>query len=198
MNIFETIESNLPNMDGWCSVEKGKVLAMLVLATKPAVCVEIGVWGGRSALPVALALRQNGSGKLIAIDSWSPQASVEGYDKANSDWWKEQDHEAIYQKFLNTISRHQVGGFVEVVRSKSDDYALQTECQYLHVDGQHTIQALNDVERYATKVSLHGIVVMDDIEWSGGGVAKAVERLKEIGFQELFKLGTGAVFQRTK
>ncbi len=196
MNIFEQIETTLPNMDGWCSVEKGKVLAMIVLAMKPSLCVEIGVWGGRSALPVALALKQNNSGKLVAIDAWSPKASVEGYDEKNADWWREQNHEIIYQKFLDLIHKNNVANFVSVARMKSDDYDLSKEIQYLHIDGQHTIQALTDVERYAVKVSKHGICVMDDILWDGGGVIKAVEKLKEFGFQELFKLGTGAVFQK--
>jgi predicted O-methyltransferase YrrM len=197
--IFDRIECTIPNMAGWCSVEKAKTMAMLVMAMKPKVCVEIGVFAGRSTIPVAMALKENGGGKLIAIDAWSAMASIENETEQNREWWgKRVDYQAIYKAFLNSIELAGVSYYVSAFKLKSDSFDPPVRIDFLHIDGSHTIQAVKDVERFACKVPVHGIVVMDDLDWDGGGVLKALEKLKEMGFQELFKLGTGAVYQRIK
>ncbi len=75
------------------------------------------------------------------------------------------------------------------------------EIDLLHIDGQHTEQAVKDVDRFARNVRRGGICCMDDIEWANDGdqqVKAAVERLKELGFVEKYPVGTGAMFVRTK
>jgi predicted O-methyltransferase YrrM len=71
--IDDLFERQLP---GWCTKEKAYTLASLVIGTRPAVIVEVGVFGGRSFLPMALALKELGKGMAIGIDPWSPAASV--------------------------------------------------------------------------------------------------------------------------
>ena len=190
------ITALVPVMDGWCSIEKANDLALAVIKSHASVSVEIGVWGGRSLIPMALAHQEQNQGIVWAIDPWSSLASVEGYDAANSDWWGKQDHEMIYQRFLASARAHGVEKFIKIVRQKSDAIEPPPVIDVLHVDGQHTEQAVRDVERFASRVRVGGFCFVDDIGWSGGGPAAAVEKLLTMGFVKLFDRDTGAMFER--
>ena len=79
-NLFDDIEQVDSKLGhGWCTLDKMNVLASLIVSTRPQVVVELGVWAGRSLIPMALALRYNKVGKAIAIDPWDSKASAEGY-----------------------------------------------------------------------------------------------------------------------
>lgn len=195
-NLTHKIATVVPTITGWCSVEKAQDLALAVLKTKSSISVEIGVWGGRSLVPIALAHKEQKHGVVWAIDPWSPTASTEGYDKVNADWWGAQNHELVYQNFIATLAQHGVADFVRVIRRKSDDVIPPDKICLLHVDGQHTDQAVKDIERFAVKVVIGGYVFVDDIQWSGGGVGRAVEKLLSMGFVKVFDRDTGAMFQR--
>ena len=61
--------------------------------------VEIGVWGGKSLVPMANALRANGSGKIYGIDPWDNQESIkEIMNEANLEFWNRADHSSILDK----------------------------------------------------------------------------------------------------
>lgn len=197
LNLFNRIELALDqNPHGWCDNTKAQALACMVVALRPEVSVEIGVFGGRSAIPIALAHKEIAHGILYAIDPWSAQASCEGYENVDQEWWSKIDHEAIYNFFNGQINLLGLQNNVRVVRLKSDAVIPPTNIGLLHVDGQHTDQAVRDVERFAANVINGGLVVMDDLNWTGGGVMRAVAKLKEFGFRQMYDLGTGAVFQR--
>ena len=60
----------MSQLEGWCSEDKAGILIDLIVKYKPQVIVEVGVWGGKSLVPMANALRANGSGKIYGIDPW--------------------------------------------------------------------------------------------------------------------------------
>jgi predicted O-methyltransferase YrrM len=189
-------ESIKCSLHGWCTIDKARTLALLVTALKPAVTVEIGVYTGKSAIAMALAHKFVEQGHVLCIDPWSVEASVEGYDQANKEWWASVDHEEIYKEFINRIIQFGVTAQIEIVRNKSDYVEPPIRIDLFHCDGQHTDQAIRDVERFASRVVPGGITVMDDIEWGNGEVKEAARKLIAMGFIELFRLGTGAVYQR--
>lgn len=190
---------------GWCPLRKAHDLAMAVLVLRPKVVVELGVWGGKSLLPMALACQSIGSGKVYAVDPWSAAASIENYDKPNVDWWGKQDHEAVYSAFVNSVRELALDTVVEIARVKSKNFSPKADIDLLHVDGNHSEVALADVNRFAPVVRIGGLVCMDDVGWSTGGVptvAKAVAKLLKLGFTELYRTkvegeGEWAFFQRT-
>ena len=196
--LFERIAEVLPPLDGWCELDKANALAASVLALRPVVSVEIGVFGGRSLVPIAMACEAIGSGIVIGIDPWSPDASAEGYTDENQRWWSSIDHEAIYQKFLRNLTVLGIESRVTVWRAKSDEVIPPATIDLLHVDGQHTDQAVRDVRRFASNIRLGGLCCMDDIAWVGGGVRRAVDVLEALGFVRLYDIGTGAMFQRCR
>lgn len=194
--LADRITAIIPTLGGWCSVEKGHDLARAVLDLSSAVTVEIGVWCGRSVLPMALAHKHQGSGTVWAIDPWSSKASVEGYDAVNAEWWGKINHDDILHQFKRTLKAYDVESVVNIVRAKSDDVEPPKGIALLHIDGQHTDQAVKDVERFAANVITGGMVFVDDIAWSGGGVGRAVEKLLAMGFTKKFDRDTGAMFER--
>lgn len=184
--------------DTWCSEEKAEALAMCVAALRPQLVVEIGVWQGASLLPMLLALRHNGTGRAIAIDPWSPAVSVVGEVAANVEWWSRADHDVAFRKFGARMETLGVAHLCEVWRKPSDDGAPPEGIGLLHVDGSHTEQAVRDVNRFAANVRVGGMLMLDDCNWSGGGVLRAHERAIELGFVDLYPLGTGCVMQRLR
>lgn len=195
---FQHIERTLPTLAGWCELAKATDLAAAVMALRPSVIVEVGVFGGRSLIPMALACESVGKGKVIGVDPWNNNASAEGYDGANHTWWGNLDHEAVYQHFMAAVAALGLQHRVQICRSKSDDAAVPESIDIFHCDGQHTDQAVRDIERFATKVRVGGFCFTDDDDWDGGGPAAACKRLLELGFVPLYKCGTGTAFQRTR
>lgn len=195
--LFSQIEQVVPTMHGWCSVEKAHALASMILALRPEIVVEIGVWGGRSFIPMALALKEVGRGTAIGVDPWSSQASAIGQDAENEKWWGHiAPHEDVFQNFMKHVRELGLESCVHVIRQSSNDYTPPSKIGLLHIDGNHGPQAIHDVERYGPNVIRGGLCVMDDLNWSGGNVLRASAKLKELGFRELYPLGTGAVYQR--
>lgn len=209
MDIEMLLDLHRPNrLEGWCDVAKAQRLAAIVLALRPTVTVEIGVFGGRSLLPMAMAHAVIGHGVAIGIDPWSKAASLAGMEGVNKEWWDKLDHELIYQGFMRSANRLIADGWVNVFRGTSDEAIANDREKFrgtdsrlvfvpevidlLHVDGNHSEQAVKDVDNYATRLRPGGILVMDDIDWA----AAAAARVRELKFSFLYALGTGAVFQR--
>jgi len=203
MNIYQQIEdwiNGTPNPDGWCSAEAGKLFAACAMALRPAVCVEVGVWGGRSAIPVALALKEIGRGTLLAIDPWAASESIKGQTKEDGDWWKNQEmHDQVFERFMKTVYHFGVQNCVQVIRKKSDDVKVPEEISFLNLDGNHRDQALVDIKRFTPHVRVGGLVHLDDIGWAGDFVRKGAEWMKQNGFISLYGVDSrGEMFQRIK
>lgn len=176
---------------------KAHTLAALVLALRPALTIELGIWQGASFLPMALAHRAIGVGRLIAVDPWSATASIQG--QINPDdvkWWSEVDHERAYQTFVTALAEEGLSGIVEIVRATSDEYVPPDGIGLWHCDGNHGEQAIRDVQKFAPKMESGGIIVMDDLDWRGGAVRKACMALESMGWIEMYPLGTGSVWRR--
>ena len=191
----ERIAALVPRMDGWCTVEKGCDLALAVIKLRAAVSVEIGVFGGRSLLPIALAHQGQDFGVVWAIDPWNPAASVIGQNEVNANWWGHCDHETIYQRFLAHVKTQGVDRYVKIIRQESDSVEPPPVIDLLHIDGNHSDQTIRDVSRFASKVRPGGFCFVDDLHWAKG-VETAVDNLLAMGFVKLFVRDTGAMFQR--
>jgi FkbM family methyltransferase len=200
--LFAEVEVALPEGGDWCSQEKALGLVTLIVGLRPKVVVELGVWMGGSAIPMAIALRHLGFGKLVAVDSWSPEASVAGMEEANAHWWGETigvaGHETAFQVFVSRLKKHKIGARCVVRRERADQAAVPAAIDLLHHDANHGPQAFEDIERWAPAVRVGGFLVLDDVEWSGGHVGRAKARAIELGFVERYPLGTGCVMQRVR
>ena len=194
------VEDAAPEGGDWCGVDKAVRLASLVLEHRPEVVVELGVWRGGSALPIAIALRHLGVGQLVAIDAWDVEASVAGQEGVNATWWRslgDEGHERSYQMFLRRLKKHAIEPYrCEVLRQRSDEASVPPIIDILHHDANHGPQVVVDVERWAPSVRVGGILILNDLGWPGGHVRRARDRALELGFIEQYPLGTGVVMLR--
>jgi predicted O-methyltransferase YrrM len=73
---------------GWCKPEKADILIDLVAELKPVLAVEIGVYGGASLIPIALAMRDYECGRVIGIDPWRTEDCLKNMTRPeNRKWW---------------------------------------------------------------------------------------------------------------
>lgn len=191
-------------MHGWCEPAKQLTLANLVLAIKPKVILEIGVWGGMSLIPMAIAARANDQdpelqmAKIYAVDPWAAFESAKGQEGEDLKWWRDDmgqpQHDLVYAGFIGKLMELGLREYVSVQRMSSGEFPSPEEIGLIHIDGNHGPQAVKDVQKFCPQIPSGGICVLDDLNWNGGNVGKAAEWLKSNGFMELHPLGTGACY----
>lgn len=199
------IIAKLPKFYGWCSVAKSQRLIELVLTTKPSLCVEIGVFDGSSLFPVALALKEIGSGKIIGIDPWNLENSMEGMKGNHLDWWRTVDHNRVCTLANNHRVNLSVTNHCEFIRKSSAnaiDHFSNGSIGMLHIDGNHTTDAcMRDAVLYLPKVSKDGIIVCDDLSWMDNGIPSVrnmVNWLMDNGCSFLSLVGNCVILKRTR
>ncbi len=185
------------SMHGWCTVEKANKLYELIKESKPSLVVELGVFGGRSLVPMALAAKENGKGIVLGIDSWSKQASLEGAnDAANDDWWSKVDYEKIYNNCIHQIESRKLEN-CGLIRMKSLQIGLafcDNSIDVLHQDSNHSeLITTREVELYMPKLKQGGYWISDDTDWST--VKKSVEMILQY-CDEVFDGGTFKIFRK--
>jgi predicted O-methyltransferase YrrM len=150
---------------------------------KPAIAVEIGSARGKSACFIGMALKENGSGRLYAIDphtrtEWNDSESVDTYD--------------IIRDHLEKLALSDV---VTIVRKRSIEMpdSLPTPIDLLFIDGDHSYEGVKaDWAAYRPRMSPFGLVVFHDTIWdlkrndkwyrSDIGVPRFVEDLRQQGY----------------
>lgn len=187
---------------GWCGVEKSLAMAALILRTRARHVVEIGVYGGRSLLPQALALAYAGRGTIVGVDPWTKLvASDAGDDAANRAWWADVDIAGAKQACLEAIARHGVGNAVELLECRSTEAWLRIAAgiDILHIDGGHAAAVASaDAEAGYAKLAPGGHVWLDDVDWSGVGGARdfLAARCESLGVFENDDLGRYALYRK--
>lgn len=166
---------SMDQLEGWCSKLKAGILVDLVLMLKPETVVEIGVFGGKSLVPMAVACKAIQKGTVYGIDPWSTECSCEGMDGVNYDWWGSIDHEAIYQHLSQKVVQFGLSEQTFLIRSTSENAPYLGTIDILHIDGNHSEQtAVFDVCKWVPHVRTGGVVIMDDINWAGPKIAAQI------------------------
>lgn len=174
----------MAQLEGWCSDLKATTLVDLVLKTKPEVIVEIGVWGGKSLVPMACALKANKKGTIFGIDPWSSFASTEEvHEEANRNFWARADHEWVMRGLMGKIEQFDLNDRIVLIRNSSENAPIISGIDILHIDGNHSEKAsYSDVIKWVPLMKSGGWIIFDDMTWFEKGVfttAKAVKWLDE-------------------
>lgn len=182
-SVKSSIEQSLPGMHGWCTPEKGKRMAALVyemIVRKPdgvPLCVELGVFGGRSLVAMALALKDQECGRVDGIDPYAADAALEGTnDRENAAWWSTIDFEAVAQSAQDAIDRLGLTAYARIVRQRSVDcvssYADES-IDVLHQDSNHSEEvSCREVELWLPKMRHGAYWIFDDTDWSSTRTAQ--------------------------
>lgn len=206
--IMTEIETTMLEGGSWCSFDKATTLAAILVALRPKVVVELGVWSGGSAIPMAIALRHLGEGQLIAVDAWSAEASTSGQEDAHLKWWGEtmgdEGHKLAFETFVGRLEKHGVtSDRCKILRQRTDEATVPAAIDVLHHDANHGPQAVADIARWAPSIRVGGFLIIDDLDWPGESLPLAPRYVRlardhaiALGFVELYPLGTGCVMQR--
>ena len=185
----QNIERASRNLHGWCTLEKALALAELILEIIQRKVIEIGVYGGRSLIPMALALHQVGHGKVYGIDPWSNQAALEGdVGKENADWWNTLDLEMIHRSCMSALRAENLEDWAVILRCRSQDCVeLFPGCQILHLDGNHSeLVSCRDLDLYLPALQADAYLWFDDADWAttskaGARLDQELTRIKQVG-----------------
>lgn len=157
-------------LEGWCTQEKAEYIAELVLNNKPVRVVEIGVFGGKSVIPMALAAKQYG-GRVWAIDPWSKQAALEGsISIEDAQWWGSVVNlDFIYSGFVGAVNKFDLLSTIATLRMTDEQAIHHFEDEsigVLHVDGNHTPEVSRRyITQWGAKIKPGGYLIMDDTDW---------------------------------
>lgn len=163
------INSVLPTLEGWCTVDKALTLYNTILTIKNPICVELGVFAGRSLVAIAKATKKM-DGKCYGIDAWSKEASVSGTnDDINNDWWSNIDYNYFYNYTKNIINTEQLESYCTILRNKTNEVVeifQDNSIDFLHQDGNHSEEVtVEEVNRWYNKVKVGGYWAFDDSDW---------------------------------
>lgn len=169
-HISDAIFNYLPHLDGWTTPERGCEMAEKILETQARVCVDIGVFAGRSTIAMGFAARQLTDSIVYGIDPWKIDSAVEGDNvEENAKWWKERSKlEEMHQQTMHSIWSHRLDQWITIIRSPSQYvHQLFPVIDFLNIDGQHSeIASCRDVELYVPKLRSGGFCTFDDSSWA--------------------------------
>jgi hypothetical protein len=161
----------LPLLEGWCTTEKAVNFIDLVLEVEPDVCVEIGVFGGRSLFPVAYTLKFLDHGVIYAIDPWDKFECLKYFDPVENQfdiiWWGKLNLNYIYGSYFAMLRKYDLEKHCITLKMTSERAASEIDTiDILHIDGNHSEEtSLSDVRLYLPKVRSGGYIWMNDSSW---------------------------------
>jgi len=158
----------------------------LVRSLKPKVVVEIGSARGRSTCFIGTGLKENGAGKLYAIDPHTKTA------------WNDLESVDTFEILQGNLKKLKLESQVEILRQTSDAAAAgwTRQIDLLFIDGDHSYDgAMRDWELFSPFVQPFGSVVFHDTLWDlkpdpkyarpDMGVPRVVDELRMAGYPVL-------------
>lgn len=178
-------------LQGWCWNKKALAMAELVLKEDPFTVVEIGVFGGKSLIPQAIALKElQVPGVIFGIDPWKKECALEASDDpANNEWWDKVNLDEILSGCSKAIWDNNLDDVCCLMRSPSGVAVrafIVDEIEILHIDGNHSeAVSTTDVIKWLPRVAPGGHIWFDDFLWPS--TAKAIALL-ELGCDRVLEL----------
>lgn len=197
--LADQIIKAIDKMEGWCTNEKALYLAGLIIDRAPSKVVEIGIFGGRSLIPMAMAMKAARSGEVWGIDPWSVSAATEGDNgTVNDQWWAGLDLEKIYTGFISEVIKNGLTKDCRWMRCKGEEaihYFRKGSVDILHQDSNHSeLVSCRQVEQWEKKMSKNSVWVLDDTDWPSQ--AKAMDLIISYGFVPIHSTGQYMAFER--
>lgn len=180
-HIEDAIYNYIPHMQGWSTPERCKEMAERILETQATICVDIGVFAGRSTISMGFAARELGTSHVYGIDPWKIDSAVEGDNvEENAKWWKERANlEQMHWETMQMIWSHRLDPWVTIIRNASQYvHQLFPFIDFLNVDGCHTeVASCRDIELYLPRLKKGGYLMFDDSDWQS--TQKALSMIEE-------------------
>lgn len=183
------IDAQLTSLPGWCTPHKAKRIMRIAFETASFSgerAVELGVYGGRSLVALAMGFKLAGGGSIDGIDSWSGEDCLEG-DQSDVDkklWGQDTDYEALVKHTIDGVKRFDVQDFARVVRKRTADALGDYEdgsLDLIHLDSNHSeLVSCRDVTAWLPKMAKRSVWIADDTNWPS--IQRALGMLEAAGF----------------
>ena len=165
--------------------DSANLLYGFVRSMKPETCVEIGSARGKSACFIGMALKENGRGKLYAIDPHTTTA------------WNDDQSVETLSVLQSNITQLGLDNQVSILRTTSEEAARQwtRSIDFIFIDGDHSYEGVKrDWELFLPHIKPFGLAVFHDTIWdlapsehsrTDMGVPRFVDELREKGYPVL-------------
>ena len=158
------------SLEGWCTLEKAQRLYDLVKETDAQHIAELGVFGGKSLLPMAQACKDKGSGVCVGVDAWKKEPALTGTNAPENDaYWANMDYEHIFKSCSNAIVKFDLSKHCELFRLTTFQAAqIMSENVYdiIHQDSAHNPETIiQELDSWLPKLKQGGYWVIDDCDW---------------------------------
>jgi len=197
----EYLEAVINRLEGWCTLSKAQRIYDLVIESDSQLGCELGTFGGRSLIPMALAYKQKGSGFIFGIDTWHKNASLEGTNSdANSEWWAKVDFKYIYNTLSDAIDHYELNDFCGTIRLNSKAMGLlvaDNVLDIIHQDSNHSSEVIiQELELWAKKLKVGGYWIADDIHWPES--KEGYSKLPEYGMELFEQYEQWAIYKKVR
>ena len=161
----------MDQLQGWCSREKANTIMDVIYENRCKKCIEVGVFGGRSLLPIMRALQYNGAGKVFGVDAWDTNVAIEGLSGSDPNclWWQKVNLNDLYFQTIKMLQKNRAKRLCVLVKKSSQEAStmfLDETVDFIHLDGNHTEElAFQDVVEYFPKVKDGGYILLSDPTW---------------------------------
>jgi predicted O-methyltransferase YrrM len=171
-----SLDKIVESLPGWCSPAKARWITDWIAQNHPTRIVEIGVFGGRSLIPMGMAMKvqnelgQFSKGFVLGVDPYDPTHALEEVmEPEHKAWWNRLNYEEVYQNALRELTRRNLGDCCGILRTCSHE-VLPLFCErtldLVHIDGCHSRAAsMRDVTTWLPLVRPGGLIVLDDVDW---------------------------------
>lgn len=201
-DLKELVLQNFHNViTGFCWEEKALKIAEIIWTLKPRWSVEIGVYGGKSFIPIGTVIsyidKNQGLHRALGVDVWEANAAADCYENTPHDvFWRNQKlldkvrNEAF--QHVNNLQTLSVQLYIGTSEQASKCFQ-QNEISFCHIDGNHSEQHVyRDISNWWSKIHTNGVIVLDDIGWIPDGAVEWVARRSK----EICKLNGSVFFQK--
>ena len=195
------LDKIVESLPGWCTPKKAQRLFDLVIETNSQITCELGVFGGRSFIPMALAHKKKASGFALGIDAWRKEASLEGTNSPeNNEYWSKINYTETYRRCIHDIQFNEVDDFCSLIRMRSQDagYLIADNViDILHQDSAHNVETIIvELNLWIPKVKIGGYWVADDLLWEEAKEGYA--KLPEFGLEMTEDHREWGIFKKTR
>lgn len=159
------------NLAGWCSDEKALLIMDLIHQNKFQTCIEIGVFSGKSIIPMAMVLKYNCKGIVFGIDCWNEFDATRGYEKNDNNykWWSQINYDYYHSITLDKIKENKLSDYCRLIKQSSEKAAnlfIDNTIDFIHFDGNHNENfTFQDIINYFPKIKDGGYILLNDPNW---------------------------------
>jgi Methyltransferase domain len=160
--ITDEVWALIDKQPGWCWRQKAELIYRVASEPQVKVGVEIGVFGGRSLLPLCMAILSKG-GSVFGFDVYKKHRTTSG--QGHQEWWDKLDFARLEADTKDLLEKY--GGWKDIIHKTSSAVAVMQfendSVQFIHIDGSHrTWDAMQDIVLWELVLAPGGYMLLDD------------------------------------